>query len=246
MPAAPASELSKVALIIRQAYHINMSVSNQYESLIIPASRGPRARTFRIVMDAAVRLSQSGTIPSVSDVAEAAEVSRATAYRYFPTQSALVEAVVYEALGPILEWRSDSDDVEQRVSELFAFAYPRMQSKQTSLCASLAVALERRARNLPAPRSRATRRILLSKALQPLERKFAKPELLRLAQALSLVFGIESIVVLSDVWRFEGEKAADVIKWAADALVRTALAEFAAKKNSADKGATPDGGRPRR
>ena len=34
------------------------------------------------------RLMQDGFVPSVSDVAEAAEVSRATAYRYFPSQAA--------------------------------------------------------------------------------------------------------------------------------------------------------------
>ena len=76
--------------------------------------RGPRARTLRIVLSKAVELANSGKIPSVSEVAEAAEVSRATAYRYFPTQSALVTAIVYEALGPILEWTSDSDDAVER------------------------------------------------------------------------------------------------------------------------------------
>ena len=45
---------------------------------------------------------QAGSTPSVSDVAEAAEVSRATAYRYFPSQAAMVQAAVDEALGPIL------------------------------------------------------------------------------------------------------------------------------------------------
>lgn len=189
--------------------------------------KGSRARTHKAVVDAAVRLSQSGTIPSITDVAEAAEVSRATAYRYFPTQSALVQAVVYEALGPILEWRSDSADPETRIAELFAFAYPRMQEKATPLRASLAMALEMHARNQPAPRSRGARRVLLRNALRPLEGKMPKPELLRLAQALSLIFGIESIVVLSDVWKLKGEQATGVIQWAADAIMQAALKDLA-------------------
>ena len=57
-----------------------------------------------------MRLMQAGATPSVSEVAEAAEVSRATAYRYFPSQAALVQAVVDEGLGPILTWQSTSAD----------------------------------------------------------------------------------------------------------------------------------------
>jgi AcrR family transcriptional regulator len=34
--------------------------------------------------------------------------SRATAYRYFPTQAAMIQDAVDEALGPILAWHSDS------------------------------------------------------------------------------------------------------------------------------------------
>ena len=63
----------------------------------------------RHMLATAIRLMQDGFIPSVSDVAEAAEVSRATAYRYFPSQAAMVQAVVDEALGPILAWHSDGD-----------------------------------------------------------------------------------------------------------------------------------------
>jgi AcrR family transcriptional regulator len=58
------------------------------------AERGPRARTRRLMLETATRLMQAGATPSVSEVAEAAEVSRATAYRYFPSQAALVHAVV--------------------------------------------------------------------------------------------------------------------------------------------------------
>ena len=79
-----------------------------------------------MMLDAAMRLMQDGQVPSISDVAEEAQVSRATAYRYFPTQSVLIQAAVDEALGPILKWGSTSDNAEERVSELIRFSYPRM------------------------------------------------------------------------------------------------------------------------
>lgn len=202
-----------------------MAVAEKDTHLTVRPAKGPRARTYKIVLETALRLSKSGKIPSVSEVAEAADVSRATAYRYFPTQGALVQAIVYEALGPILEWESSSSDARERISELFSFAYPRMISQETPLRASLAIALDERAKKSPTPRFRGTRRILIRNALQPLNGILKKPELDRLSQALSLVFGIESIVVMQDVWKIEGEKAAHIARWAADALMRAALAE---------------------
>lgn len=202
-----------------------MSVAEKDTHLTVRPAKGPRARTYKIVLETALRLSKSGKIPSVSEVAEAAAVSRATAYRYFPTQGALVQAVVYEALGPILEWASTSPDARERVADLFTFAYPRMISQETPLRASLAMALDERAQKNPTPRFRGTRRILIGNALKPLSGVLKKSELDRLSQALSLVFGIESIVVMQDVWKLEGQKAADVARWAADALMRAALME---------------------
>lgn len=212
-----------------------MDISGQEHDLTVTPARGPRARMLKTMLAAAIMLTKSGKIPSVSEVAEAAEVSRATAYRYFPTQSALVQAIVNEALGPILEWKSTSGNAVTRINELFAFAYPRMQSQETSLRASLAMALDERAKGQPTPRFRRTRRDLLKNALAPLQEKMSKPELDRLSQALSLVFGIESIVVLQDVWKFDGDRAAKVALWAANALVHAALAQV-------DHGAPGTGG----
>ena len=97
---------------------------------VMPAEeRGPRARMRRMMLDAAMRLMQAGLVPSISDVAEAAQVSRATAYRYFPTQSVLIQAAVDEALGPILKWNSASEDAEQprgRADPLFLSAHARL------------------------------------------------------------------------------------------------------------------------
>ena len=103
---------------------------------------GPRARTRKLLLETAMQLMQSGRAPSVTDVAEAAEVSRATAYRYFPTQAALVQAAVDEALGPILDWRSTSNDAEQRVEELLGFSYPRIDEYEATLRAALLQAMD--------------------------------------------------------------------------------------------------------
>ena len=94
------------------------------------------------MLETAIMLMQKGQTPSVSDVAEAAEVSRATAYRYFPSQAALVEAVVDEGLGPILEWQSDNRDAESRVLDLLSLTMPRIAEFEATFKAALKLSLE--------------------------------------------------------------------------------------------------------
>src|SRR3712207_8177903 len=63
-----------------------------------------RRRTRGVMIEAATRLLSEGASPSVTEVADAAGVSRGTAYRYFPTQESLLAEVIVPhleaALGP--------------------------------------------------------------------------------------------------------------------------------------------------
>ncbi len=193
--------------------------------------RGPRARMRKIMLDAAMRLMQDGLIPSVSDVAEAAQVSRATAYRYFPSQSALIQAAVDQALGPILAWTSDSRDAEDRVTELVTFAYPRMETYEATLKAALRLALDQWARRHAglsgdeAQMVRGHRIGLLNSAVQPLKGRLGRAGFERLTQSLSLVFGTEAFVVLKDIWGLDRRRAEDVALWTCHALIQAAVAE---------------------
>ena len=169
-----------------------------------PAARGPRARMRRMMLDAAMRLMQDGLVPSISDVAEAAQVSRATAYRYFPTQS-----------------------------ELIQFSYPRMHDFEVPLRGALRLALDQwarvRAGKLAAKDAmvRGHRIALLSAAVAPLRRKLGKVRTERLTQALSLVFGTEAFVVLKDIWGLDPAEAEEVALWTCHALVRCAAEDLA-------------------
>jgi AcrR family transcriptional regulator len=187
----------------------------------------------RMMLDAAMRLMQDGQVPSISDVAEEAQVSRATAYRYFPTQSVLIQAAVDEALGPILKWGSSSDNAEERVSELIRFSYPRMDDYQAPLRAALRLALDQWALlhsgKLAAKDAmvRGHRIPLLTSAVAPLRRKLGKVRTERLTQALSLVFGTEAFVVLKDIWGLDRDSAEEVALWTCHALIRCAAEDLA-------------------
>ena len=202
---------------------------------------GPRARTGRLMLETAIRLMQAGAIPSVSEVAEAAGVSRATAYRYFPSQAALVGAVVDQALGPILTWIPSSRDPARRVAELIDTGLPRIEAFEATFKAALKLSLEQWARGRAGtlgeePEFKRGHRIdLLRDALAPLEGKLGPKKIDRLAQALSLVFGVEVLTVLKDIWGLDGHETQSVAQWAASALVRAALEEDADAKLKAVK-----------
>src|SRR5690606_18892026 len=69
----------------------------RYESY---GRRRQKQRTRDALKTAAAELLAEGHVPTVAEVAERAEVSRATAYRYFPNQDALVaEVLLDQAVG---------------------------------------------------------------------------------------------------------------------------------------------------
>ena len=225
-----------------------MDVSRQSIDQEGDPERGPRARTRRLMLETATRLMQSGVTPSVSEVAEAAEVSRATAYRYFPSQSALVHAVVDEALGPILDWESSATDVGERVEDLFRSSLPRIEDFEATFKAALKLSLEQWAKRQAGllgdePQFTRGHRIdLLEDALRPLRGTIPEDEYRRLAQALSLIFGVEALVVLKDIWGLDGddaERTQAVALWAAGALVRSVIkdrADLATGSDDAESG----------
>ncbi|WP_353643793.1 TetR/AcrR family transcriptional regulator [Mesorhizobium sp. WSM2239] len=211
-----------------------MDVSRQQSTNAVDeAERGPKARTRRLMLETATRLMQGGATPSVSEAAEAAGVSRATAYRYFPSQAALVQAVVDEGLGPILTWRSEKTDPAERVADLIDTSLPRIEEFEATFKAALKLSLEqwakRQAGTLGAePQFTRGHRIdLLRDALAPLRGALPPEQVDRLAQALSLVFGVEVLIVLKDIWGLDGDQTRAVAQWAAATLVRGAAGEHA-------------------
>lgn len=207
-----------------------MDVSRQQDAGA-GTERGPRARTRRLMLDTATRLMQSGSTPSVSEVAEAAQVSRATAYRYFPSQAALVQAVVDEALGPILTWQSRSKNAERRVAALIDTAMPRIEAFEATFKAALKLSLEQWAQRQAGTLgtepefARGHRKELLQDAIAPLKDQLPPKVHQRLAQSLSLIFGVELVIILKDMWGLGSAEMLSVAQWAASAMVRAAESE---------------------
>ena len=100
-----------------------------------------KQRTRTALIDAARALVAGGTTPTVEDAAAAASISRATAYRYFPSQWALLVAA-HPSLDnfSLLPPDAPADDVAARLelamerphAELFSVQLSSINSARTS------------------------------------------------------------------------------------------------------------------
>jgi AcrR family transcriptional regulator len=192
------------------------------------ARENQRRRTRKDLLQAASRLLKEGRTPSLDEVAEAALVSRATAYRYFPNiESLLVETPLDVAMpDPDTMFDADSTDspaarverVDAAVAKVVAEHGPALRMM---LLNSLQLRLRSEDEAAPARQNRRTP--LIEAALKPLRGR-AKPAALdHLTKALALVIGTESWIVFNDVLQIDEAEARKVRRWMIRALVDAAM-----------------------
>jgi AcrR family transcriptional regulator len=192
-----------------------------------------KARTRAAIITAARELEQQGIAPTVEQAAEQARVSRATAYRYFPTKEALrielsditTHAVPVEALLTDLA----PGDVEQRLLQLLETFDRIVLAEEEHFRTAARVYLDTWLRSHRSgddePVVREGRRMRwLETVLAPLDD--LPPERKRLLKAaLALTLGVEAIITMKDVCRLDDDETLAVLRWAATALLRAALQE---------------------
>lgn len=217
----------------------------------MPVSRqDPRAnqrnRTRTALLRAANDLMRTGKIPTVAEAAEATSVSRATAYRYFPNQAALLESALTELATPLgPEATKDIKDPEEFMDFAVEKAISTLQENEAQFRAVLRLSLEQWARRQAGePESersivRGGRISILESGLAGMQDKLDNAASRRLLIALSLLFGIETLVVLKDIWNLDDSEAKDVLHWAGLALIHNALnqRDSEAKRGPATSGA---------
>lgn len=190
-----------------------------------------RRRTRKDLLSAATKLMKEGRTPTMDDVAEAAMVSRATAYRYFPTIEALLIEAPLDGRTPEPEALFDGDDSMDpvaRVEKAEAALHEMVYRNEAPLRVMLAASLERSVRegageDVPV---RQNRRIgLIEAALAPARDRLSDEAYGRLCAALAMMFGIEALVVFRDVLGVDAGTARRVKSWAARTLVQAALDE---------------------
>ena len=185
-----------------------------------------KRRTREALVAAARELVTNGEAPTVEAAAEAASISRTTAYRYFPNQRALLGAAHPETAATSMLPEDAPDDVAVRL-DLVVDAFTRMildteAQQRTMLRLSLEADPVERAQ-LPLRQGRGIKWI--EDALSPLRPEMSAAEVNRLAIAIRSATGIESLVWLTDVAGLSRQDATDLMRSSARALLRAALAD---------------------
>ena len=183
-----------------------------------------KQRTRRALVDAARYLLAGGTVPTVEAAAGAASISRTTAYRYFPSQGALLLAAHPEltpgSLLPPDAPAEAADRVDRVVAELGRITVEAEPQLRAILRHSLA----------PDPAERGDLTLRRGRAIDWIEEALSAPgvrlsagERRRLAIAIRSATGIEALVWLTDVAGLDRRQAREIQRWSARAMVRAAL-----------------------
>jgi AcrR family transcriptional regulator len=183
-----------------------------------------KTRTREALVNAARELMATGATPTIEDAAAAASVGRATAYRYFPNQRALLTATFPTLTEPSLLGDAPPADPRARLEIVVDAIARQVLEHEPELRNMLRLSLE------PDPDKRGElpfrigRRIAwVAEALAPLEGRLPDAELRRLVHAIAAAVGIDSLVWLTDVAGLSRDDAVENMRWSARTLLHAAL-----------------------
>ncbi len=196
-----------------------------------------KRRTRAALKAAAAAFVRQGVTPTVAQAAEAALVSKSTAYRYFPSQEALVaEVLLDEAIRPDLEAvfaaaRTIGSPVA-RLDAVVRADHALVTKHEAAFRTALrAMLVPQTGDPVAVPRRPGNRLRYLTDALAPVHDRLGTERLERLVTALAMCVGMESIMVTADICGLPPDDAETAKRWAAAALLQAALNETTATKD---------------
>jgi AcrR family transcriptional regulator len=187
-----------------------------------------KARTRAALIQAAREFLSDGMTPTVEQAADTAGVSRTTAYRYFRNQRALIVATFPEVAADSLLPQSAPEDPAARLDAVMDALTRQLVEHEPELRAHLRLSLESADAERPELPFRTGRAIgWIEDALAPLRGQMPEPDLRRLVLAIRSAVGIEALVWLTDIAKLSRDEAGELMRWSAQALLRSALRESA-------------------
>jgi AcrR family transcriptional regulator len=185
-----------------------------------------KRRTRDALIAATRELIAKGASATVEAAADAASISRSTAYRYFSNQRALLIAAHPETAATSLLPDDAPDDAATRldlVIDTFTRSTVENEAQQrTMLRLSLEADPVERSQ-LPLRQGRGIKWI--EEALAPLLERMSAAEIHRLTLAIRSATGIEALAWLTDVAGLSRDDATELMRWSARALLQSALAD---------------------
>lgn len=179
-----------------------------------------KQRTRDQLIAAARELIMAGDTPRVEEAAEAARVSRTTAYRYFASQAELLAAAFPETAVASVMPEPPPAAVTQRVAAVAGFIIDRVEELEPQQRAMLRLSLGNVPHELPLRQGRAIPWFV--EALAPLTDSIGNDAVHRLALALRAACGIETRVWLSDIAGLSAAEVGALQRWMVAALVERA------------------------
>ncbi|WP_084714087.1 TetR/AcrR family transcriptional regulator [Streptacidiphilus rugosus] len=185
-----------------------------------------KKRTRDAIVRAAAELMLTGREMTMPEIARAALVSEATAYRYFPDLASLLgEAMADQLPDPAaaLDLATDSADPVERVAAATEYLLRHVLARQGAVRAMIAATV---VRPDAGPRRPGLRFGLIDHALAPLEATVGRTDPEALAQlklGLAVVISAEALFALTDLQGLDPEAAVAGLVRTATALTRAAL-----------------------
>lgn len=182
-----------------------------------------KARTRDALVAATRQLLKDGVTPSVEQAADAARVSRTTAYRYFSSQRALLAATFPQLEGGSLLGDRPPADVRARVALFAEKMTESILANEAEMRAMLRLSLDPQVPLHEVALRQGRRTLWVADALAPLQDSLPRSRFERLTLAIAAVAGIESFVWLVDVGGVERATAAAVLRSSCTALLEHEL-----------------------
>ncbi len=197
------------------------TMSTQYE---LGGRAAQKARTRAALVAAARDLVAAGTTPTIDDAAEAACISRTTAYRYFPSKRALLLAAHPEIVATSMLPANPPQDPAARLDAVVCNFSAMILDTEAQQRTMLRLSLEGDAAERDALPLRQGRAIAwVGEALEGVRDEFSDEQFRQLVLSIRAAIGIEAIVWLVDVAGVSRGDAVALTRWSAQALLQRAL-----------------------
>lgn len=183
-----------------------------------------KMKTREKLLDAANRILVEGGTLTIEQVAKRAEVSKATAYRYFSSKEVLQKEASLHTKSEKKEHLFSGypdEDLKGRVEKLIEYHYNVLTENEVEFRLFLSAVIKESVQNKE-NYSRAGRRIMLiEEALKPLRKTTSEEQFERVLTAISVVLGIESLTILKDLCHLGNEEILETWKWMINKIIGT-------------------------
>lgn len=189
-----------------------------------PGRAKQKARTRRAIVEGALRIRERGRTFTLEEVAEEAEVSRATIYRYFKNVGALSAelAIVVRIKQPDELLDPKDTDPLHRLYRVHGHLFDLVRTHEAEFRAYIRNSMEEWERDLPTvsePRRGGRRVVLIEAALRDMKPRLRKSEYDRLVAALCLLTFFEPFVILKDIFAATDAEVDRTLRWAIAKLI---------------------------